>query len=1126
MINSTKHIEILGKLEKLINKEIFVKSVVGIVKSILSLFLVLFSFSLIELLFRFSTEIRTFLFFLILLCAISFLTYFILLPAVKVLSKRKQERYQYASYKVAIAYPSVKDELTNVLQLVNLSNEKIYSESLINAAFENLYTKVGQIDFSEIISFSSFSKVFKISSAVVISVFLSFLLSDSLSSALGRIYNYNTEYLPPQKFSFVVSPGDAQITKGESLLIRIKAEGDKPKKIAFNTKDETESSFRSETIFSDSLNQWSIQLNNIKNSFAYYVSAEGIESNQYLVRVIDRPIIQNLSLKISPPSYTGLPITEQADNGNITAYPGSNVLFSIVGSKKLSKAIINFEDSTFINLNVGANKADGKLTVRKNNSYWISLYDEIDNTNLSPILYSIKVLTDLGPTIDIISPNRSMNLGDDQRVQLITKISDDFGFTKLVINYRLSASKYEMPNAEFSQLEIPINAKEKEQIVNYVWNLSKLNLATEDVISYFFEVFDNDNINGPKSARTEIFLLRIPSIDEIFANADKNQNEIEKELIETLKDADVLKKELEQLSKDLKQDKKDITWQEKERIEKTVDSFEKLQQKVDELSQKLDETKNELQKNNLLSEQTLEKYMELQKLMDEMSSDEMKKAMEKLQKAIQNMDRKQTQEALQNMKFDEEQFQKSIERTLNLLKRIQIEQKMDAAVKRSNDIQNKQEQLEQQTQNSSMQSEQQRNELAKKQDEITKDLDKLEKEMKELQDKMKDFSDLPNKEMEKLSEEYDNQNNEALSEEAQEQLKNQQKQNAQKKQKQISQNMQKMNNSLMQMQQQMAQQNQMQVLVDLMKALKGIISISKDQEELKSKTSVSDQSALNRENMQRQSNLKANLDKILTQLSELSQKTFAVTPEMGKALGDARREMDKALDAMQNRNSHMTSNSQGESMKSLNEAAAIMKGSMDNMMQPGGQGGGMMSLMQQLGQMSGQQMQLNNLTQQLQQMMSGGQLSPETQGQIQRLAQQQELIQKSLEQLNKEARESGKSKSLPANLSDIINQMKEVVTDMKTDNLDDNLVQKQERILSKLLDAQRSINERDFEKERQSNTGQNVTRKSLGELNLLNRSPKDKFKDGLNKAVQEGYSKDYEDLIRKYYDNLQKEILK
>ncbi len=71
---------------------------------------------------------------------------------------------------------------------------------------------------------------------------------------------------------------------------------------------------------------------------------------------------------------------------------------------------------------------------------------------------------------------------------------------------------------------------------------------------------------------------------------------------------------------------------------------------------------------NLLSEETLEKYMELQKLMDEMTSDEMKKAMQQMQDMLQKMNRNQTQDAMNNLKMDEEKFKKSIERTMNLLK--------------------------------------------------------------------------------------------------------------------------------------------------------------------------------------------------------------------------------------------------------------------------------------------------------------------------------------------------------------------------------------------------------------------------------------------------------------------------
>jgi len=202
----------------------------------------------------------------------------------------------------------------------------------------------------------------------------------------------------------------------------------------------------------------------------------------------------------------------------------------------------------------------------------------------------------------------------------------------------------------------------------------------------------------------------------------------------------------------------------------------------------------------------------------------------------------------------------------------------------------------------------------------------------------------------------------------------------------------------------------------------------------------------------------------------------------------------------------------------------MLKGSMEAMMQGGGQGG-MMSMMQQLQQMAQQQMNVNNLTQMLQQMQNG-QLTPQQQAELQRLSQQQEMIRKSMQQLNEEAKISGDSKKIPANLNDLARQMQEVITDMNTNKLDDKLIQKQERILSKLLDAQRSINERDFEKKRKSQTGENVVRNSPTDLNLSSGDKKQEVIDELKRAVNEGYTKDYEDLIIKYYEALQEEIKK
>jgi len=100
--------------------------------------------------------------------------------------------------------------------------------------------------------------------------------------------------------------------------------------------------------------------------------------------------------------------------------------------------------------------------------------------------------------------------------------------------------------------------------------------------------------------------------------------------------------------------------------------------------------------------------------------------------------------------------------------------------------------------------------------------------------------------------------------------------------------------------------------------------------------------------------------------------------------------------------------------------------------------------------------------------------------------------------------------------------MNEVVSGLNTKKVNDDLIQKQEKILSKLLDAQRSINERDFEKNRESKVGNIFNSKSPGELNLSDEKVKDNLREELMKAIQEGYSKDYEDLIRRYFEELEK----
>lgn len=1116
--------ELLEKLEGFIRKDYLQFLLFGIQAFIAAVLINFTFYSLLELISNFSATVRTVLFILFVIVFLSLMYWFLIKPVIKYIGKIRKETYFDAAVRVGSNFPEVKDELLNTMQLVSGNKkEKFYSSNLIEAAFKKVYERVKDLNFQSLIRYERAKGILPYFGAATLFCLLLIIFIPGMNSASYRLINFSKDFVPPPKFIFEINPGNKEITKGDRLDISIKVIGPKPKKVLLASRKEEDADFYKQELTVDSSDTYILGINYVKSSFKYFAEADGYRSDAFEILVIDRPVIKTIDLEITSPSYSKIPKVVQKDNGNVQALIGSKVSLSISSTKKLKEALIEFNDTTTVDLNVNDEKAAGNFSVKKDNSYQIKLIDENGNSNLAPITYQVKALYDAFPVIELISPNQNTTLANDNRVSLLARASDDFGFSKLLLNYRLSASKYEAPQTEFSSIEIQIDKSQLELSISYIWNLTQMYLAVNDVVTYYLEIFDNDFVSGPKSARTQTLTVRVPSLDEILKNADQLQTQSETELEQTLKEAEELKKTLEEIDNELKKDEEKLSWEEKQKIENALEKFQELQEKVDKINDQLGDMKQNLQENNLLSKETMEKYMELQKLMDELTSEDMKKAMEKLQNLLKDMNRQMTQDELQNLKFDEERFKKSIERTLNLLKRIQIEQKMDEIIKRTEDLLEHQEKLSEQTEKSNPSDQKEMDNLSKKQNELTKDLEKLQKEMENLEQKMSEVPDMPMGEMEKLMEQFEQQQNQQLSEEASQDIKQNQKQKACKNQQQLSQNMKQMKQMMQEMKDSMQQQNQMQTFTDMMKILDNVISLSKQQEDLKRDSqNLEPNSPILDELAKKENNLSNNLNNVMQQMSELSQKTFAISPEMGKSLGDAKKQMDGAVQSMKNRNGLLAGNQQAEAMKSLNEAAMMMKNSMEAMMQGGSGQGGMMSLMQQLQQMSGQQMNLNNLTQMLQQMQQGG-LSPQQQLEMQRLAQQQQMIQKSLEQLNQEAKMSGQSKKLPADLDNIFQKMQEVITDMQGEKLDDELIQKQENILSKLLDAQRSINERDYEKERESRTGENVSRNFPAGLDPNSQKSLNKIRDELNKAVKEGYSKDYEELIRKYYEILQLE---
>ena len=1113
--------EVLNKLESYSKRKFLLKLIDGFLKTVAALVLLFTLFVALESLFNFNSDIRTALFFFSLFSVLTLFFATIIPNVIKYLKSLTNSDYYNLSKEIGKHYSEIKDELINSLQLLNSNNlETSYSDELINSAFQQTYKKIKNIKFEKALSFNSQMKLAKITAGLLIVCFSFIFFPPGINSAFHRLLNYNTNFIPPPIFTFNIEPGNMQITKGENVEIKITVKGEKLKKIFVATKTPEQTDYQFTPLKMNSLNQVNYKIKAVRNSFKYFASAKNINSSKYEIKVISRPFVKNLILKISPPPYSRQLVTIQKDNGNITALKGSKIKTEISSTKEIKNVYLQFENQKNIKLIPKEKKAVGYFTIKQNGNYKIILTDMSGYKNQSPINYEINTLIDEYPEIELVSPQKDVSLSIDNRVPLLLNISDDFGFSSLKIKYKLNSITSSTDEVKINSINIPIKRNSINEEVNYIWNMSDLNLTTNDVLSFYVEIFDNDVVSGPKSAKTKTINVRVPSLDELLTKTDNTYNKSVDDLKETLKKAKELQKNLQKISQNLKKNKKKIDWKEQSKLKQTTDKFKKLQKNAEKIAEELKKMREKLQKNNLLSGETLKKYFELQKLMNSLSNEEMKKAFKQMQNLLSTMDRKKIQDALKNFKFNEEQFKSSIERTLNLLKRIKVSQKIDELLTRTKDIEKKEKGINKNTNNSNPSKNKQ---LAKKQKEVTRSLDSFKKELEKLKQLMKELSDMPKESLDSLRNEFNKQKNKKLSEKISKNLQNNKNQNALQFQQQLLKNMMKMRSKMSQLQQEMRQKNQMETFVEMMKSLDNLISISKEEENLNTKTKVNPGNLSSfKKDAEKQNELIRSLNRVMQQLSKLSQKTFAITPEMGKALGDARRNMSESIEGLQNRNGYLSSNKQLQAMGSLNDASALLKSSLESMMKGGGQGG-MMSLMQQLGQMAQQQMNLNNLTKMLQQ--HNGKFTQQQLGQLKRLQQQQKLIRKSLQELNKEAKTTGKSKALAADLDEILKQMQEVVTNMNNTQLDDNVVQTQERILSKLLDAQRSVNERDYEKRRESFTGKDILRKSPGNLSL-DEQRNNTLRDELLKAINEGYSKDYEELIKKYFEELEKKSIK
>ncbi len=1036
-------------------------------------------------------------------------------------------------------YPDVGDRLLNLLQLAD-GHHSQSPEPFVDQAVRRLGEPIRDLDFTGIATWTPTKTWSRWAAIPLLSLIVLLLAAPGpFRQATHRITHPGTTFEREAPYALAVSPGDTRLIIGGDLTVLVSLTGDAPEEAPLlETIVDGELRSRFVNLSADSSGAYRHDWTNIRYPFRYRVSTTLVTTPWYTVSLIERPLVQQLNVRLTYPSYSRIPAQAlEINTGDVTALQGSRVeITASLSGAATTTASLLFDSGRSVPTDLNGRTASGSFRVQGDDSYRIQLTSPEGIQNIDPITYRVKSIPDASPTAALLSPEALMDISAEMAVPLLVHITDDFGFSRMTLHYRLSESRFGAISDTFSGSDIAIPfAYQLDQEVPFEWDIKEvadLDPVPGDVIDYYVEVWDNDGVGGAKPAQTRIHQLRMPSLAERYEALDDAEDDTQKSIEELLQEADEAREQFEELREDLLENP-EAGFHEERLLEQLQERQQDLEASVDAVAQRMEELAQDMQENDMVSEQTMDMFNELQEVVEEVRTPELMEALEQLQNALENMDLNEMQDALEKFEFSETMYQERLERTLDLFKQFRVQQDMEEVQQRAEELAETEDKLAEET--ARLENEQaqeadgenqqpsERNEqLAKEQEQASEDMKALEEKMEEVLQRMEELDNMPSEDMQDLLEDTQDQEMSQQMQDNAEQLRNNELQQAGEQQQEMSQQLNQMSSQMNDMQMSM-QGAQMQMNIAAIRAaLEDILTLSESQERLRLEVlDLATDSPLLRDAAQQQVELSEGMAITSDSLQAIARDIPQMTRDVQQRAGDALREMSESTSALTERAARRAAGHQRGAMTSLNELALLLSELLNQQMNGSGAGQSnqsMEQMMEQLQQMGQQQQQLNQQIQQLLNDMQGQRLTQDMMERLRQMGAQQEQIRNELRQMN---RNRDARNRLLGDLNRVADQMMETIEELQQNRVSRRTVQRQQQILTRLLEASKSMEQRGKDNKREGRSAEEILRESPAALPLPEQL--ERLRRDLIRALESGYSADYEDLIRRYFELLQTE---
>ena len=1028
-----------------------------------------------------------FVLFLFLLAGSGFvLVYHFLIPLVNLIRFRKKMSVEQASVLIGKFFPEIKDKLLNTIQLSNqmeASKNKVgpstgsgtltstgsgtltstgsgtltstgsgtsEDNALLAATIEQRSARLSPIRFSDAVDLRSNLKYLGIffGSLLILIALMVFLPSFAVHPT-QRIVNYEQHFEKPLPYQVEIEQDEIETTQGKEVKFNIRVTGDRIPD-AFYVKSE----LGQQLMTKGSANDFSYTFKNLFNDLTFNVIGGEYTSRPLHITVHPNPTLLSYRCELNYPSYIHRTNETLDAKTRLIVPQGTKLTFSF--TTRDTEHISVTRDSLTTDLTATDDNFEYQFVAAQSTKFEVQVQNAWNNS-IEPLPFSIDVLPDAYPDIRVESFDEQLSTD----VYYSGLVTDDYGFSKLTFNCIVKE-----PIEKKIVKTVALDLKQTRTSFFYSFNMDSLGIMAGQNMEVYFEVWDNDGFHGPKSKRSETFTYYKPSESALDSIADLQSEDIMERLQEKSQEADKLQDEIEKMLQDLIQ-KKDLDWSDKEKMKDLLEKQQQIQDEWNKLQEEQNKLEDFMKEHDLGNEDLIKKQEQINKLFDEVIPEELKKMMEQIDKLLEEMPREQMQQMMQNIKKNNQSMQELLDRNLALLEQLKMEKDL-------NDLANKLDKLGEELKNQEAENQNKAGEESdqKSAEEAKEEFDKMMEELDKLLEKNQDLQQpFDMQKDEEMQESIDQDLQDAMQNEQ-----NSQQQQSQQKKQNAGQKMQQMANQMM-MQMQMQGMQQMAEDAHLLRILlENVVHASHEQEDLMTEIGKmrSDDPSLV-EKIIHQKEVADNFIMVRDSLRSMALRQPSIQNFVFDELHTIENQTENAMKYLNDLKLSQAVRHQQTAMMSMNNLALMLAESLENMensmnamgmpmscpMPKPGQGQSMQK-MQQL------QQQLSDQLQKMQQQMESGQQTPNSMSEeFARMAAEQEMLRQGMQQMLNDMKENGQIGD--DGLNEIIKDMEKLEEELVNKKINHQMIERSQRIESRMLESQKAQEKREQEEKRKSN---------------------------------------------------------